>query len=354
MDWSEHMNHLLENNPHRRLNKLTGEWIVVSPHRLKRPWHGEKESPRENQRPPYDPDCYLCPGNIRANRKTNPDYKQTFVFTNDFPGLLPETPLTTNSPHRLLISEGVRGTCRVVCFSPRHDLTMAEMSTSEIECVVDTWADQVAELNKSYQWIQVFENKGEIMGCSNSHPHGQIWATSVLPNEPQKEEAQQLAYYQKHGSLLLVDYAELELLEQERLVLENEYWTVVVPFWATWPFELLFLPHRSVLHLHNLSEDERKSLAEILKRTLTKLDNLFNISFPYSMGWHGAPASTGNFTHWQLHAHLYPPLLRSKNIKKYLAGYEMLAEPQRDLTAEQSASWLRSLSDIHYKTKITL
>jgi len=337
------------NHPHRRYNPLTGEWVLVSPHRTERPWQGQIEKPPEDTRPAYDPTCYLCSGNQRAGGARNPEYKSTFVFTNDFSALLPDTPQATVPPHPLLRAEGEPGTCHVVCFSPRHDLTLPEMSVEGIRNVVDVWAAQTAELGQRYRWVQVFENKGEVMGCSNPHPHGQIWAQNSLPNEPAKEERQQRAYFEEHGSPLLVDYADLEAVQQERIVVENENWLAVVPYWAIWPFETLLLPRRHVLRLPDLSEVERDTLAQILKHLLTKYDNLFEVSFPYSMGGHGAPTDGNDYPHWQLHAHFHPPLLRSAAVKKFMVGYEMLAEAQRDLTAEQAAEWLRILPDVHYK-----
>jgi len=335
-------------HPHRRYNPLTGEWILVSPHRTERPWQGQVEKPPEEVRPAYDPTCYLCPGNQRAGGVRNPQYESTFVFTNDFSALLPDTPQAMVSPHPLLRAEGEPGTCRVVCFSPRHDLTLPEMSVAEIRTVVDVWAEQTVELGQRYRWVQVFENKGEIMGCSNPHPHSQIWAQNSLPNEPAKEERQQRAYFEEHGSPLLMDYADLETAQQERVVLEDEYWLGIVPYWAIWPFETLLLPRRHVLRLPDLSGVERDALAQILKRLLTKYDNLFEVSFPYSMGWHGAPTDESDYPHWQLHAHFYSPLLRSATVKKFMVGYEMLAEAQRDLTAEQAAARLRTLSEAHF------
>lgn len=338
-------------HPHRRHNPLTGEWILVAPHRLKRPWQGQVEKPPQEILPPYDPTCYLCPGNERAGGARNPAYDSTFVFTNDFASLLPDAPVAVMSPHPLLRAESEQGTCRVICFSPRHDLTLPEMAVEDIQKVVDVWAEQVAELGQRYRWVQIFENKGAIMGCSNPHPHGQVWGENVLPNEPAKEDRRQQAYLVEHGLPLLLDYANLELRAGERLVVENEQWLALVPYWAMWPFETLLLPRRHVLCLPDLSETERKALADILKRLLTRYDNLFEVSFPYSMGWHGAPAAGSDYSHWQLHAHFYPPLLRSATIKKFMVGYEMLGEPQRDLTPEQAAERLRSLSEIHYKEK---
>ncbi len=337
-------------HPHRRRNPLTGEWVLVSPHRTKRPWQGQVERPPQDDRPPYDPDCYLCPGNSRAGGVRNPVYENTFIFTNDFSALLPETPDSGVSAHPLLQAEAERGTSRVLCFSPRHDLTMPEMALPDIRRVIDVWVEQTLELGQRYCWVQVFENKGAIMGCSNPHPHGQIWAGSSLPNEPFKEDQQQRAYYEQHGSPLLMDYAALEADQGERIVVENADWLAVVPYWAVWPFEMLLMPRRRhVQRLLDLDEGERDALADILKRLLTRYDNLFEVSFPYSMGWHGAPFDSANHDHWQLHAHFYPPLLRSATIKKFMVGYEMLAESQRDLTPEQAAARLGALSDTHYR-----
>ena len=345
-DFNEH--------PHRRYNPLRGDWVLVSPHRTRRPWSGQVEKPAPEVRPRYDPNCYLCPGNERANGACNPDYESTYVFTNDFAALLPETPEAPAASHPLLRAQSERGTCRVICFSPRHDLTLPQMPVESICQVVDVWASQTEELGQRYRWVQVFENKGAMMGCSNPHPHGQIWGENTLPNEPAKENRRQQAYFEEHGLPLLVDYAALEAERQERVVVENDQWLAVVPYWATWPFETLLLPRRHVLRLPDLSGPERDGLVWVLKRLLTKYDNLFDVSFPYSMGWHGAPTGPagGDCFHWQLHAHFYPPLLRSATVKKFMVGYEMLAEAQRDLTAEQAAERLRALPQVYGTSEV--
>jgi UDPglucose--hexose-1-phosphate uridylyltransferase len=339
-------------NPHRRLNALTGEWILVSPQRTSRPWQGKQESAAPPARPQYDPQCYLCPGNNRAGGAKNPAYESTFVFTNDFSAITPNVqPASTGD--KLLRADSVSGTCRVICFSPRHDWTLPEMPADAIRGVVDLWAAQTEELGRESRWVQVFENKGDIMGNSNPHPHCQIWASNFLPNEPAKEEMRQLAHFHETGAVLLDDYLKLELEREkgERVVVENLDWVALVPFWATWPYEILLLPRRRVARLPDLTGRERSSLADILKRLLTRYDNLFDVSFPYSMGWHGAPFGTDGIGHWQLHAHFYPPLLRSATVKKFMVGYEMLAEAQRDLTPEKVAETLRNQSEVHFKER---
>lgn len=346
-----HTTATLPDVPHRRYNPLLGEWVLVSPHRLKRPWQGQLERISAPERPAYDPTCYLCPGNRRAENERNPDYESTFVFTNDFAALLPDAPDLPLSVHPLLRAEGVRGTCRVVCFSPRHDLTLARMAQREVRAVVDLWAEQVQELSEEYAWVQVFENRGEMMGSSNPHPHGQIWAQSELPTEAKREDDQQREYYDKTGKPLLLELLTVER-GSERVVLENDHWLALVPFWAVWPFETLLIPKRHITHLPGLQPEERDALSDILRLLLTRYDNLFETSFPYTMGWHGAPSGKDG-AHWQLHAHFYPPLLRSATVRKFMVGYELLAEAQRDLTAEGAAARLRTLSDVHYADRLT-
>ena len=345
------MDLLLSDQPHRRYNPLLDEWILVSPHRTKRPWQGGRENTPDEQRPRYDPDCYLCPGNSRANGETNPDYKGTFVFVNDFSAVLPNVQAAHSDAHPLFRWRSLRGEARVICFSPRHDLTLAEMSLAEISQVVELWAGQTEQLGERFQWVQIFENRGDLMGASNPHPHGQIWATDSLGAIAAREDAQQLAYYERAGRPLLLDYADQELQRGERIVVQNRSWLAVVPFWAVWPFETLLLPKIPVSRLPDLDAGQRRDLAEILQRLLIKYDNLFEVSFPYSMGWHGAPFNGQDGRHWQLHAHFYPPLLRSATVKKFMVGYEMLAEPQRDLTAEQAAIRLQNLANTHYKRR---
>ena len=332
-------------NPHRRFNPLVDEWVLVSTERTRRPWLGRQDpSPRPTDLT-YDPTCYLCPTNTRANGLVNPAYDRTFVFTNDFAALRPE--LSAERIERgLLVAEGEPGTCRVLCFSPRHDVTLALMPQPDVRSVIDVWADQTAELGQAYQWVQVFENRGETMGASNPHPHGQIWAGTALPHQAARENNSQRAYFEAHGSRLLLDYAAQEQAGP-RVVVEDDDWLVVVPFWAVWPFETLVIPKRPVERLPDLSGSARDSLASTLIALLGRYDNLFRLPFPYSMGWHQAPFDGQPNEHWQLHGHLYPPLLRAA-VRKFIAGYEMFAETQRDLSAEEAAERLRTVSGLHY------
>ncbi|MDP6215650.1 MAG: UDP-glucose--hexose-1-phosphate uridylyltransferase [SAR324 cluster bacterium] len=336
--------------PHRRQNALTGDWVLVSPRRTMRPWQGERHYPESGNIPCYDPECYLCPGNNRASGNQNPDYTGPYIFQNDFPSLLPETEFIEKETP-LFKSQSVSGNCRVLCFSERHDLSLPELELSSIEKVVQFWVDEYKELAEKYRWVQIFENKGEQMGCSNPHPHGQIWAGDFLPNELYREEQQQREYFESHGSPLLSEYLDHELRKKQRLVELNEHWLSVVPWWAIWPFETLIIPKRHVTGLHELTGDEQVALAELLKNLLSRYDNLFQASFPYSMGWHGASFFSNSKDAWRLHAHIYPPLLRSSTIRKFMVGYEMLAEVQRDISPEQASARLRECSTLHYSKK---
>lgn len=336
-----------EDHSHRRQNPLTGDWTLVAPHRGKRPWQGQTEPVTVQRLPEYEADCYLCPGNERASGHRNPEYTATYVFENDFSALQQHVPVfEVEDPLFRLSSE--QGVCRVVCYSPTHNLTLAEMSHAQIRGVVDCWVEQYTELGQRLPWVQVFENKGAVMGCSMPHPHGQVWATQHAPTLLQKEMTQQVDYFAAYKQSLLLHYAQRELETGERVVDSNADWVVVVPFWAAWPFETLVLPRAPLSRMVEATTGQLASLAEILKSLTVRYDNLFRTAFPYSMGWHGAPMDGRVHPEWQLHAHFFPPLLRSATVRKFMVGYEMLADAQRDLTAEQAAVLLRECSLEHY------
>lgn len=336
---------------HRRYNPLTGDWVLVSPHRTKRPWQGKVEKNAPENRPQHDRTCYLCPGNERAGGFKNPDYRDVFVFQNDFSALVPDIPEGKYEKKELFRAESERGFCKVICFSPRHDLTIPEMELDDIKKVVDLWCQEFKSMGALdyINHVQIFENKGDIMGCSNPHPHGQIWAQYSLPVEPAKESKMQEEYFNKNGKTLLSDYLEEELIVRERILVENDHFVALVPFWATWPFETMILSKRPVQNILRLSEDERLGLADAYKKLTVMYDNLFEVSFPYSAGIHQAPTDGKDHPEWHLHLHFYPPLLRSATVKKFMVGYEMMANPQRDITAEQAAGRLNALPKQHYK-----
>ena len=343
----------LKETAHRRFNPLTREWVIVSPHRTLRPWQGKVEPRPVDNQPPYDPACYLCPRNSRAGGVVNPDYASTFVFDNDYAGLLPTVEDVKLEKADLLIASTERGICRVGCFSPRHDLTIPRMTVEEIRLVIEIWASQYDELG-AIPWVnhvQVFENRGAMMGASNPHPHCQIWANAHLPNQPSREQTSLDAYAKKNGSCLFCDYLQLEQSQQERIVCENSSFAVVVPFWAVWPFETLLTSKRHVGAISELNDAERNLLADIMKQLTTRYDNLFEVSFPYSMGFHQRPTDGQDHSEWHLHAHYYPPLLRSATIQKFLVGYEMLGTPQRDVTPESAATQLRQTPPLHYRER---
>lgn len=337
-------------HPHRRFNPLTNEWVLVSPHRAKRPWQGQVEALDEVVKPAYDESCFLCAGNTRINGEVNEPYEKTYVFNNDFAALKTDTPIT-ESDDPLFKMHAEQGESRVICFSPDHSKTLPELSIAEITEVVNTWQQQCLELGQHYQWVQVFENKGAIMGCSNPHPHGQIWAQQHLPTLVEKKQLAQSNYKQKFGGNLLADYVKKELTLAERIVVQNADWLVVVPYWAAWPFETLLLPKFATARMTDLTPEQQTSLADILQQTTIRYDNVFQCSFPYSMGWHGAPFDGQSHAEWTLHASFFPPLLRSATVKKFMVGYEMMAEAQRDLTPEQAAERLRGVSPVHYKAE---
>lgn len=347
----------LSEQTHRRRNPLTGEWILVSPHRAKRPWQGQQEAPDTTQRPKYDPQCYLCAGNQRVTGERNPAYTDTFVFNNDFAALMQQNAESATEPPSaaqrddLFDHQTATGSCRVVCYSPDHSKGMADLSVLEIESVIATWQAQISELSRNHMWVQVFENKGAIMGCSNPHPHGQIWASHYVPHTLATEDQHQRDYHAQHKASMLLDYAQRELADGARVVVQTQHWLAVVPYWAAWPYETLLLPTAAVARMQDLSAAQRRDLALVLKQLTACYDRLFDCAFPYTMGWHFAPfsveekpnANANANAHWQLHAHFYPPLLRSASVRKFMVGFEMLCEPQRDLTPEQAAQRLREL-----------
>lgn len=339
------MNSDIQNYSHKRLNILTGEWVLVSPHRTQRPWQGQEEDLAFQKRPSYDPDCYLCAGNVRANGEKNPNYEDVFVFVNDFSALLIDSK-KFSLDEGLFKAFGEQGVCKVICFSPDHSKSLAQMTVKEIEKVIFAWQNEFLSLSKlkNIEYIQIFENKGAIMGCSNPHPHGQIWSSSSLPNEVAKKDKQQLKYYEQHGTTLLGDYLSQELKHNERIIFENRAFVVLTPFWAVWPFETMIIPKKSQKDIGQLPREETILFAEAIS-VLTKIyDKLFNCSFPYSSGIHQAPSNNEKNDHWHWHMSFYPPLLRSATIKKFMVGYEMFASPQRDLTPETAAEMLKSLS----------
>lgn len=338
-------------HPHRRYNPLIDEWVLVSPHRSKRPWQGQKETVNTEKLPPYDPTCYLCPGNARSNGTKNPDYTDSFVFDNDFTALLEEEVASEAPTHPLFQLKPERGINKVVCFSPRHDLTIPEMEVSAIEKVIQTWEEQYIELGSKdfINHVQIFENKGAVMGCSNPHPHGQIWAQSSLPTQVEKTQKNLEKYYEANKRSLLKDYLDAELINKERLVMENNHFAVLVPFWAIWPYETLIISKRHFGTLIAMTKEESIAFAEILKGITVKYDNLFETSFPYSSGIHQAPTDRVAHPEWHFHMHFYPPLLRGATVKKFMVGYEMMGEAQRDISPEKSAAILRDLSNLHYK-----
>jgi UDPglucose--hexose-1-phosphate uridylyltransferase len=344
----------LSQHPHRRYNALSGEWVLVSPHRTQRPWQGQVEQPPPEHRPSYDPECYLCPGNKRAGGEVNPDYENTFVFTNDFAALLLDTPPGSLNVGGLLRAESERGTSRVVCYCPRHDLTMAEIDIDSLRKVIDTWVEQYEELaqHPCVNHVQVFENRGAMMGASNPHPHGQIWATEHIPLNVSRELDALAEYHRAHNRSLLSDYLKLELEDGSRLVCANDSFVALVPFWAVWPFETLVVSRRQVGTITDLDDQERAGLAGILKELTTRYDNLFQVSFPYSMGFHQRPTNGEAHPEWHLHAHFYPPLLRSATVRKFMVGFELLAEPQRDITPESAAERLREQPTEHFRASL--
>ena len=341
----------LQQSPHRRWNPLTREWVLVSPHRTERPWLGQVDNPAAPELPVYDPTCYLCPGNARAGGAKNPEYAGTFAFDNDYAALLPDVHGIGTDEAGLLAAGSEAGICRVVCFTPRHDLSIPRMTLAEVRGVVDLWSREFETLSKMswIRYIQIFENRGAMMGASNPHPHGQIWASASLPNLPAREIDSLREYGNAKGTCLLCDYLGIELERRERVVCENDSFAVVVPYWAVWPFETMVVSKRHLCALVELSAEERDSLADILRRITIRYDNLFETAFPYSRGFHQSPVNSEPPAECHFHAHYFPPLLRSATIQKFMVGYEMLATPQRDTTPESAAARLREASEVHYR-----
>ena len=341
------MTHVAAQTPHRRFNPLTGDWVLVSPHRMNRPWNGQAESPEIFPTISHAPECYLCPGNMRASGEQNPNYNGPYVFDNDFPAVLDDVSSAEAPDNPLFLSESARGRARVICYSHDHSKTLPLLTQNEVEAIVSTWAREARDLQDHYAHVQIFENRGLMMGCSNPHPHGQIWATEFIPTRVKREHDCQADWYRNYGSVLLMTLAQEESERSVRTVVESEYWICLVPYWAEWPFETLLLPKLNVKRLQDLPDSAASDLASILRELTTIYDNLFACSFPYSMGWHGAPSGVDD-SGWLLHAHFYPPLLRSSSVRKFMVGFEMLAEAQRDLTPEMAAERLRSARGVHY------
>lgn len=351
------MDFVTSEHPHVRYNPLNGEWILVSPQRIQRPWMGQEEDVPPANVPEFDPNNPLCPGVTRPNGLVTPKYIDTYVFTNDFPALIPNAPSPPESTDPLFKMAEARGTCRVMCFHPKSNISIGTMSLTAIILVIDRWIEELTELGKTYLWVQIFENRGQIMGCSNPHPHCQIWASSFLPNEPSLKNKYQREYYEKYKSPLLMDYCSRELVSGERVVLKNSNWLVVVPFWASWPYETMILPLTQVRRMYDINYEQKRDLADVMKKLVMKYDALFKVTFPYSMGWHGAPTghlSDENMDHWVFHGVYYPPLLRSATIKKFMVGYEMLAQAQRDMTPEKAAVVLREITVVPSKSRASV
>jgi UDPglucose--hexose-1-phosphate uridylyltransferase len=341
--------------PHRRWNPLRQSWVLVSPHRTQRPWQGEVGQKSAPSGVSYDPQCYLCPGNQRAGGTSNPRYKGIFEFVNDYAALLPEAPVVTAAPASpLLVAEPTRGLCKVLCYHPDHSLTLARMTRQEIRPVVDAWTAQYQELGALdwIEYVQIFENRGAMMGASNPHPHGQIWSTDFVPDEPAAETKAQREHLDRTGHCLLCDYVAAERAAGERVVFENEHFAAIVPFWAVWPFEIILVSRRHLGAMPQLTSDERDGLADALKRITTRFDNLFETSFPYTMGFHQTPTGDADHPEWHFHAHFYPPLLRSATVRKFMVGFEMLGMPQRDITPEDAAQRLRACTEEHFWPRV--